>query len=37
MILKQYTLTCDKCGKVIDTYYHYKPSNEYEKMRELFA
>lgn len=26
MILKQYILSCDKCGKVIDTYFHYKPS-----------
>lgn len=26
MIIKKYILTCDKCGKVINTYYHYKPN-----------
>ena len=26
MIIKQYILKCDECGKVIGTYLHYKPS-----------
>lgn len=26
MILKQYILTCDKCGETIEVYRHYKPS-----------
>lgn len=26
MIIKQYILKCDECGKVIGTYLHYKPN-----------
>lgn len=32
MIIKQYILKCDECGKVIGTYFHYKPS--IQKIRE---
>lgn len=26
MIIKQYIVECDKCGKLIGIYNHYKPS-----------